>query len=154
MAASHIHLEAGTPALAAAAAEAAAREGLTWTGLRSDVFAALSDADRPISAYDIADAVSARLGRRIAANSIYRILDLFVEHNLALRVESRNAYVVNPHPACRHHCIFLICEQCGAITHLDDDQLGDRMTRKAEVCGFRASRVVLEILGLCQGCNA
>jgi len=38
--------------------------------------------------YDIADAVSKAEGRRVAANSVYRILDLFVGANLARRVES------------------------------------------------------------------
>jgi Fur family zinc uptake transcriptional regulator len=37
----------------------------------------------------------------VAANSVYRILDLFVGANLARRVESANAYIANDHPiAC------------------------------------------------------
>ena len=49
-------------------------------------------------------------GKRVAPNSVYRILDLFVRTNLARRVESANAYLVNSHPGCRHDCIFLICD--------------------------------------------
>jgi hypothetical protein len=62
-----------------------------------------------------------RAGKRVAANSVYRILDLFVRTNLANRVESANAYLANTHPGCRHDCIFLICDDCGQATHLDDD---------------------------------
>jgi Fur family zinc uptake transcriptional regulator len=40
-------------------------------------------------------------GKRVAANSVYRILDLFVRTNLANRVESANAYLANTHPGCR-----------------------------------------------------
>jgi Fur family zinc uptake transcriptional regulator len=54
--------------------------------------------------------VGQRRGKRVAANSVYRILDLFVRTNLARRAESANAYVANPHPGCRHDCIFLICD--------------------------------------------
>ena len=67
--------------------------GEQWTAMRSDVFEALADHDRPASAYDIAEAVGKRRGKRVAANSVYRILDLFVRTNLANRVESANAYV-------------------------------------------------------------
>jgi hypothetical protein len=69
--------------------------GEQWTGMREAVFDALAGFDRPASAYDIAEAVSKAQGRRVAANSVYRILDLFVGANLARRVESANAYVAN-----------------------------------------------------------
>ncbi|MCX7864161.1 MAG: transcriptional repressor, partial [Novosphingobium sp.] len=52
--------------------------GEQWTEMRADVFAALAGCDRPASAYDLAEAVSALRGRRVAPNSVYRILDLFV----------------------------------------------------------------------------
>ena len=72
--------------------------GEQWTDMRSSVFEALAGFDRPASAYDIAEAVSKARGHRIAANSVYRIFDLFVGSNLAIRVESANAYVANAHP--------------------------------------------------------
>ena len=62
--------------------------GEQWTDMRSDVFEALADQDKPASAYDIAESLGARRGKRVAANSIYRILDLFVRTNLARRIES------------------------------------------------------------------
>ena len=81
--------------------------------MRAAVFDALAGFNQPASAYDIAEAVSKSQGRRVAANSVYRILDLFVGANLARRVESANAYVANAHPDCLHDCIFLICDNCG-----------------------------------------
>ena len=88
--------------------------------------------DKPASAYDIAEAVSKRAGRRVAANSVYRILDLFVGANLARRVESANAYVANQHPGCLHDCIFLICDNCGQAVHIDDDSLTERRPRRGQ----------------------
>jgi len=152
-AAAHPHLAAGTAALGEAARESLVAQGVAWTDLRATVFKALSDAASPVSAYDVADRVSQSLERRIAANSVYRILDLFVEHNLAKRIESRNAYVANTHPACAHDCIFLICETCGTIAHLDDDELATAMRNRAAASGFRPSRPVLELLGHCRACR-
>ncbi len=126
---------------------------MQWTDLRESVFDALAANGRPVSAYDVAERVSTAAGRRVAANSVYRILDLFVEHNLAKRVESRNAYVVNIHPACAHDCIFLICEACGGIDHLDDDKLADAMRGRAKAAGFNPRRPVLELIGLCPACH-
>ena len=87
-----------------------AERGEQWTEMRASVFEALAAFDKPASAYDIAEAVSKARGKRVAANSVYRILDLFVGTNLARRVESANAYVANAHPGCLHDCIFLICD--------------------------------------------
>lgn len=152
MAGHHSHLVAGSPALVDAARSALEAGGTAWTGLRQAVFEVLVGGPGPISAYDVADRVSARLGRRVAANSIYRILDLFVGHNLAKRVESRNAYIANTHPACAHDCIFLVCEQCGRIDHLDDDHLADQLRGRAAAVGFAPLRPVVEVIGRCSGC--
>ncbi|WP_374388702.1 Fur family transcriptional regulator [Sandaracinobacter sp.] len=148
------HWEAGSDALKQAAIRALAAQGVQWTELRESVFDALADGGRPVSAYDVADRVSAAAGRRIAANSVYRILDLFVAHNLAKRIESRNAYVVNVHPSCSHDCIFLVCERCGHIDHMDDDRLANSMRERAKAGGFTPHRPVLELMGLCSACNA
>ena len=69
------------------------KSGEQWTEMRASIFDALAGFDKPASAYDIAEAVSKARGKRVAANSVYRILDLFVGSNLAMRVESANAYL-------------------------------------------------------------
>jgi Fur family zinc uptake transcriptional regulator len=136
-----------------AARAALEARGVQWTELRARVFEALAHDARPVSAYDVADRVSAVAGRRIAPNSVYRILDLFVLHNLAKRVESRNAYVANSHPDCAHDCIFLVCDGCGGIDHLDDDRLAGHMRARAETTGFAPRRPVLELIGRCARCG-
>jgi Fur family zinc uptake transcriptional regulator len=151
--AAHLHLAPGSDALVEAAAEAMEAAGIAWTDLRAAIYSELARAGRPVSAYDVSEFVSQRLHRRIAANSVYRILDLFVRHNLAMRVESRNAYVANTHPGCRHGCVFLVCEGCGAIGHVDDDAAAAQVRDDAKAAGFTVRRTVIELLGLCQACN-
>ena len=139
--------------LKAAARERLTKQGEQWTGMRAAVFAALASFDKPASAYDVAEAVSKAEGRRIAANSVYRILDLFVEANLARRVESENAYVANQHPECLHDCIFLICDTCGQTVHVDDDALSASIRKAAANAGFSAPRPVIEVRGTCGECD-
>ena len=127
-------------------------EGEQWTGMRAAVFDALASFGKPASAYDIAEEVSKTQGRRVAANSVYRILDLFVTANLARRVESANAYVANQHPACLHDCIFLICDNCGQAVHIDDDSLTKGVRAAAKGAGFSAPRPVIEVRGTCGEC--
>jgi Fur family zinc uptake transcriptional regulator len=149
----HHHEHSGT-GLVEAARDALVEAGEQWTEMRAEVFAALADRERPASAYDIAEAVSGARGKRIAANSVYRILDLFVRTNLARRVESANAYVANSHPGCRHDCIFLICDSCGQSVHIDDDRLTGALVEAARKAGFADVRPVVELRGFCAACGA
>jgi Fur family zinc uptake transcriptional regulator len=148
----HHHSHEGD-SLMSAAQTTMERSGEQWTQMRAAVFEALASFDRPASAYDIADKVSKDQGRRVAANSVYRILDLFVGSNLARRVESANAYVANDHPDCLHDCIFLICDTCGNTTHLDDDKLSGGVRDAAKQAGFAPQRPVIEVRGTCGDCK-
>lgn len=149
----HHHHEHSGDGLVAAARHALVEAGEQWTDMRADVFAALAELDKPASAYDIAENVSSARGKRVAANSVYRILDLFVRTNLARRVESANAYLANSHPGCRHDCIFLICDSCGKAVHIDDDKLTGALVSAAKQAGFADVRPVVELRGMCETCG-
>ncbi len=148
----HHHREHSGDKLIVEAQDVLTAAGEQWTGMRADVFRALADHPRPASAYDIAEEVGKRRGKRVAANSVYRILDLFVRTNLANRIESANAYLANRHPGCRHDCIFLICDDCGMATHLDDDRLTGALRSAGRQAGFADVRPVVELRGLCEEC--
>lgn len=149
----HDHHEHHGADLARAAQATLEKAGEQWTAMRASIFEALSGFEKPASAYDIAEAVSKREGRRVAANSVYRILDLFVANNLVRRVESANAFVANSHPGCLHDCIFLICDTCGTAVHVDDDKLSTGVRAAAEKTGFAAERPVIEVRGKCAECQ-
>ncbi|WP_298470946.1 transcriptional repressor [uncultured Erythrobacter sp.] len=149
---SHAHQELSGESLVAAARASLIESGEQWTGMREAVFTELAKHERPASAYDIADNLSQARGKRVAPNSIYRILDLFVSNNLAMRVESSNAYLANTHPGCAHDCIFLVCDECGEATHVDDEEVSRTVRKIASSKQFKPERPVLEIRGLCQAC--
>lgn len=153
MAHHHDHHEPQGLALTRAAQASLEKSGEQWTAMRASVFEALAGFAKPASAYDIAEAVSQQEGRRVAANSVYRILDLFVAANLARRVESANAYVANAHPDCLHDCIFLVCDACGQTVHIDDDSLTRGVRNAAKAAGFSPERPVIEVRGRCGDCE-
>ncbi|WP_416908366.1 MAG: Fur family transcriptional regulator [Polymorphobacter sp.] len=148
----HRHRNRSGAALGEAARAAMEEAGEQWTPMRAAVFQALAGFERPASAYDVTDAVSTAQKRRVAANSVYRILDLFVARNVAMRVESANAYIVNAHPDCVHDCVFLVCDGCGRAVHIDDDSLGLRLRAQAEERGFVPAKSVIEMRGRCRTC--
>lgn len=150
----HDHHEHAGDGLIDAARSALMKSGEQWTGMRADVFATLAEFGKPASAYDIAENLSANRGKRVAANSVYRILDLFVRANLANRIESSNAYIANSHPGCRHDCIFLICDKCGRTTHFDDDRITGSLRDVGRENGFADVRPVVELRGRCNDCAA
>lgn len=153
MSGNHHHHEHSGDNLVKAASDALVKAGEQWTEMRADVFGALAERERPASAYDLAESVSALRGKRVAPNSVYRILDLFVRTNLARRVESANAYVANSHPGCQHDCIFLICDSCGQAVHIDDDKLTGALIAAAKSAGFADVRPVVELRGICAECS-
>jgi Fur family zinc uptake transcriptional regulator len=148
----HDHNEPQGDDLTKAAQATLEKSGEQWTQMRASVFAALAGFAKPASAYDIAEALSKSEGRRVAANSIYRILDVFVASNLARKVESSNAYVANAHPDCLHDCIFLVCDSCGQTVHLDNDIVTRGVRNAAEAAGFSPVRPVIEVRGNCADC--
>nr|WP_279380471.1 Fur family transcriptional regulator [Polymorphobacter multimanifer] len=126
--------------------------GTKLTPLRLSVLRALWSANEPVGAYDLSDRVGIEAGgRRMAANSIYRVLLLFTELGLVRRVESRQAYVVarDGDPGSD---MFFLCDGCGAVTAIDQPQLAALLTSQASALGFRPHHQVVEVAGQCRTC--
>lgn len=127
--------------------------GEQWTAMRASVFQVLLETAGPMGAYDVADKVSRNLDKRIAPNTIYRILDLFVAHNLVSRIESKNAFIASAHPEHADDCIFLVCGACGKTTHIDDPNIAQQVRATAAATGFHPLRPVIEVQGRCNTCK-
>jgi len=149
---SHDHPSRDIEALKAKASDALTAAGEQWTAMREAVFLELARHQGPTSAYQIADDLSKARGKRVAPNSVYRILDLFVANNLSIKIESANAFVANEHPGEEHDCVFLVCDECGGASHIDSEEVGTTLRAIADSKKFRAERPVLEIRGTCSDC--
>jgi len=136
------------------AEEICAREGLRLTPQRREVLQALLASHVPASAYDVIERL-AETGRRRAPISVYRALDFLVEHNLAHRIESKNAYVAcdRGEDCAPGATLFLICDNCGAAGEASSEALGRMVSEETRKRAFLPRLRVLEVRGLCARCR-
>ncbi len=116
------------------------------------VFGALSEADRPLSAYKILDRLRDDGFR--APLQVYRALDKLVEFGLVHRLESLNAFVACRHPACDSHetIAFTICDRCNQVEEITDPSLAKSLKKLADGSGFILQKSTVELRGICQSC--
>lgn len=119
--------------------------------VQSQILDLLTAAQKPLSAYDVIDALSE--AKRMAPPTVYRALQKLMDEGLAHRVELQNAYV-----ACRHrgHALcagFMICRACGATREFSGAALESFLGQTARKNGFAAEAVSIEIKGVCAACH-
>ena len=116
------------------------------------VLGALSGAEEPLSAYTILDRLRDDGFR--APLQVYRALDKLQEYGLVHRLESLNAFVAcsHPHDDDDGMIAFAICETCGHVSEIADDEIEARLTRVSDTKGFRIQKTTIELRGLCGTC--
>jgi Fur family zinc uptake transcriptional regulator len=141
--------------LALASAEAACRsKGVRLTPMRREVLEALYATHRPLGAYDIAEILAGKDGRRLAPITIYRALDFLMEQGLAHRLASRNAFIACPHGHGAGDLVaFLICETCGGVDEMSSAGVAGAISGLLAEQEFEPQRQVLEISGRCAHCR-
>ncbi|MEM7568355.1 MAG: Fur family transcriptional regulator [Pseudomonadota bacterium] len=128
-------------------------KGLSMTAQRQAIYELLLDADRPVGAYTLINALAKKENRGIAPPTIYRALDFLLDIGVVSRVESSNEFVPCTHPAEEHDCIFLICGCCKRALEVDDMVVNASLKDIAKTHGFNAERQVIELRGLCKDCQ-
>jgi len=118
------------------------------------VYTLLCQADRPLSAYNILDALRDK-GIR-APLQVYRALGKLVERGAVHRIESVNGFV-----ACQlHDCggsevsIFMLCTQCERANEFTDASIDKILQALGDDRKFQAAHKVIEITGLCADCHS
>jgi Fur family ferric uptake transcriptional regulator len=85
--------------------------------------------------------------------TVFRTLDLLVELGVLNRLhtdERCSSYIVC---ADQHHH-HLVCERCGAVQEISDARVERAVRAMAVESGFRAREHHLEIVGVCERCQA
>jgi Fur family zinc uptake transcriptional regulator len=126
--------------------------GVRLTEQRRRVLELICLADKPQGAYDILAAIQ-RQQPRAAPPTVYRALDFLLEQGFIHKLETLHAFVGCNHPDHPHASQFLICDECGDVTELDDNAIADSLIEAAEASGFKPSRRVVELTGTCAGCR-
>ncbi len=122
------------------------------TPLRRQVLMLIAEAEAPLTAYALIDALAQAQGRPVAPPTVYRSLDFLVENGFVVRVESRNAFAVCDTPGHHHHGIMLICTRCGVTDEVDSHDVDELLLRTAAASGFKLERQMVELEGLCGKC--
>lgn len=112
----------------------------------------LAKAEKPMSAYDVINALSKLQKRNVAPMTVYRALQHLCAHGIVSRIESSNTYLLCRHPQEDHHCLFFICRNCGAAIEAPDQTIRNTLRMEAQRFGFDINRQVLEVIGLCKDC--
>ena len=142
-----------------AAEQKCIQAGIRFTKRRKQVLSVLIEAGAALSAYEIAERCNAGNDRNMPAMSVYRILDLFQDHNLIHKLDIANKYVCCAHISGSHehehdNSQFLICGSCRHVEEisLSHDAVHALQTA-ATAAGFNAISPQLEIKGRCSRCE-
>jgi Fur family ferric uptake transcriptional regulator len=128
------------------------RAGLKHGGARERIIDVLAGQSCALSAIEIEDALRAA-GTPTARASIYRVLELLVEHGLAERVAvgEGQARFEPVHPSGHHHH-HLVCEQCGRLVAFDDPGLEQAIDSLSNRLGLRIESHDVLLRGDCARC--
>jgi Fur family zinc uptake transcriptional regulator len=141
------------PDWAAQVESACSASGLKLTSLRRQVLEIIAKAPKPLGAYAIIEELSRAQDKQVAPPTVYRTLELFLENGFLHKIESRNAYAPCEHLDHRHHGILLICGTCGKTDEVESASVEKLLKATAARKGFLATRQIIEVEGLCQGCH-
>ena len=127
--------------------------GYRVTGPRKQVLKALAEVKSPVSPYGIQDILSKK-GEHLNHVTIYRILDLFCDLNLAHKVLLLNGFVkcsLGKKEGCHR---FMVCRQCGALREFADKALCEEENEIAQDLGFHSEQHFSEFSGICANCQS
>ena len=129
------------------------RAGLKRGGARERVIALLASQPCALSAVDIEDQLRAE-GQKTGRASIYRVLDLLLEHGLVERVAvgGGHARFEPTHPSGDHHH-HLMCGQCGRLVAFDDPGLERAIDRLSQRLGVTVESHDVLLRGACERCG-
>ena len=129
------------------------RAGLKRGGARERVIELLATEPCALSAVEIEDELRSS-GRPTGRASVYRVLELLVEHGLVERVEvgDGQARFERSHPDGEHHH-HLVCDRCGRLVAFDDPGLERAIDRLSQRLGVRVESHDVLLRGACQRCG-
>jgi Fur family ferric uptake transcriptional regulator len=141
----HTHEPAGPDALRQRGRRITRQRRLIWDALTAEP-------ESHLSADDLVERVRAQMPK-LDPSTVYRTLDLLVREGLVRRTDlgAGRAFYEPAQDHLHHH---VVCERCGAVAHLHDEEIGDVRTRVERASGYALSRNDMSFYGLCPACRA
>ncbi|MEK9671789.1 MAG: Fur family transcriptional regulator [Rhodospirillaceae bacterium] len=116
------------------------------------VKAALDDAAKPLTAYEILALPKVRKAGVKAPLTVYRALDKLQGRGLVHRIESLNAFMSCGHGPHDHASGFLICDGCGRTLEVPLQACEAHLAGRARDQGYTVDAVRVEMTGRCPDC--
>ena len=110
------------------------------------VFRVLEQHGKPMSAYDILDALRGT-NARLAPTTIYLALHALCARGQTYRIESLNAFAVKRCSAASDAVIISICDGCGTLEETAAAGFLKKVARSTSRSGFEPKRHVVELHG-------
>lgn len=129
-------------------------QGLPVTQQREAVAEVVFDSEEHLSVEEIEAALRER-GEKTGKATVYRTLEMLVKSGLVAERDfgegfKRYEHLFGQQPVHGH----MICDECGKVTEIQENELKRVQDRIAREEGFTPSRYRLEIFGLCAECRA
>ena len=121
------------------------------TPQRMMIISAIENSDGHISAEEIYAQVITRYPQ-VNISTVYRTLELLKQLGLVTDTDFGEGRV-RYHPVGKGHHHHLVCQECGAITDLDEIVLSPLKTILLREYGFSADLRHLAIFGRCKKCS-
>ena len=130
-----------------------AAAGLKRGGARERIIELLDKQPCALSAVEIEDALRAA-GKPTGRASIYRVLDLLVDHGLVERVAVGQGLsrFERTHPGGEHHH-HLVCDACGKVEAFEDRGLEQAIHRLESRSGYAVAAHDVVLHGACSDCR-
>jgi Fur family transcriptional regulator, ferric uptake regulator len=141
----HEHREpAGPASLRSRGRRLTRQRRLIWEAL-------VAEPEVHLSADELVERVRERLPH-VNPSTVYRTLELLVDDGLVLRTDlGAGRAFYEPAREHRHHHV--VCERCGAVAHVHDEELGTLKRRVETASGYRLGNAEITFFGLCSACK-
>lgn len=132
--------------------------GGRFTEKRKRILELLLSSNKPLSAYEVAEAYNKNAEASMPAMSVYRILDFLEDELLVHKLSSANKYIACSHIACDHaHQVsqFLICGKCQQVKEIGiAKRIIEELDEQLESAGYKLTNPQLELDCVCDQCIA
>lgn len=129
-----------------------AEHGHRITAPREYVLEIVARAEKPMSAYEILDALGGKLDKPKPPTA-YRALEFLVAHGFLHRIESLNAYIACAEDHKHQGSQFIICDECGRVEEIHLCHIPEPLRKQADGKGFTLSHWNTELHGRCGECG-
>lgn len=127
-------------------------KNLKFTEPRRLAYEAILGSSRPLSAYDVIDAIG-KVKAKPKPPTAYRAIKFLSDIGFIHRIESLNAYTPCQIGKCHEGVHFMLCRECGSVEELSSFELPGTVRQQVDTRNFKVVEWSTEFHGTCTRCQ-